>query len=153
MRSRALGAIHLLALAALSGCATRQAVTSADITPRTEVRVRFETARSLILTAAEAELALGGVLELEGRMIGRTADSIKIGAASATLGSGGTQRFGAGTTTMIAVSGASFEKIERHTGRTIALFGILILGAAILIAAATYQEPPPPPPPEPKPKA
>ncbi|HET9454654.1 MAG TPA: hypothetical protein VFO66_10260 [Gemmatimonadaceae bacterium] len=143
----------LIVLTALSGCASHQRVSSAEVTPRTEVRVRFDTPRSVILAAPDAgELPLREVTEIHGRVISATADSLRMAVSSARLGGEVTQRLGAGTTTTIAVAGAHFERVQRHTGRTLALVGVLVLGAALLIAVATYQEPPPPPPPEPKPK-
>lgn len=151
--SRPFRPLHLLIVLTLSGCASHQRVSSADVTPRTEVRVRFDTPRSVILAAPDAgELPLREVTEIRGRVISATADSLRMAVSSARLGGDVTQRLGAGTTTTIAVAGAHFERVQRHTGRTIALVGVLVLGAALLIAIATYQEPPPPPPPEPKPK-
>lgn len=149
-----LRALHCLLIpTVLSGCASHHRVTSAEITPRTEVRVRFDTPRSVTFTAPDAaELPVRDVTEIQGRMISGTSDSLRIAASSARLGGEVTQRFGAGTTTTIAVAGAHFERVQRHTGRTLALVGVLVFGAALLIAIVTYQEPPPPPPPEPKPK-
>lgn len=144
----------LIALAALSGCASYSRVASTDVSPRTELRVRFDSARALVFSATGGDtLAIDDVVELQGLLIAMKDDSIRLGVKSAGRGARGRQRFGPGTTTTFALSGAQLDRTVTHTGRTIFLVVSLVGGLALMIAMATYQDPPPPPPPEPKPKA
>lgn len=154
MRTQALRAVHcFVILAAVAGCASHHRVASTQITPRTDLKIVFDSPRPVVLTAPDAEvMTLADVIQLDGRMITGTADSITIRVSSAKLAFEQTQRFGAGTTTTIGVSGARFDRVQHHVGRTILLIGALVIGAVILVAAATYEEPAPPPTPEPKPK-
>lgn len=145
--------LALIAASALTGCATHRAVTAADVTPRTELRVRLTPPRPLTLRSQNGDsLALDGVIELQGMMISGTTDSLRIAVERVELTSKAAQRLGSGTTTTFAIAGATIEAVDRHKGRTIAFVVFLALGAALLIAVINHEEPPPPPPPEPKPK-
>ena len=142
----------VVVLAALSGCASYTRVTTTEITPRTELRVRFAAPRDMSLTAPNGDtLTLHGVKELRGILISLKADSIRLGLTNAQLQEEGGQRFGVGTTTTFAVADAQMERVTNHPGRTVFFVITLVGGLALLIATVTYQDPPPPPPPEPKP--
>jgi hypothetical protein len=143
----------LVALMALTGCVSHRGVTSAEITPRTELSVRFVAPHALTFRSTSGDtLALDHVIELHGRMLTVNADSITMIAVSADRGAAGVQRLGQGTLTRFALADVRMQEVQRHPGRTLALVTALALSLVLLIAIATYEEPPPPPPPEPKPK-
>jgi hypothetical protein len=145
--------IILVAVVALSGCVSHRGVTSTEITPRTELSVRFAAPHALTFKSMSGDtLALDHVVELQGRMLTVNGDSITMIAVSADRGAAGVQRFGQGTMTRFALADVRMQEVQRHAGRTIALVVALALSVVLLIAIATYEEPPPPPPPEPKPK-
>ena len=143
----------LIGLIALTGCVSHRGVTSTEITPRTELSVRFVAPHPLTFRSPSGDtLALDHVIELQGRMLTVTADSITMIAVSADRGAAGVQRLGPGTMTRFALADVRMQEVRRHPGRTIALVAALALSLVLLIAVVTYEEPPPPPPPEPKPK-
>jgi hypothetical protein len=143
----------LVAWAAVTGCVSHHAVTSVEITPRTELSVSFATPQALTFSSVHGDtLAVDDVIELQGRMLKANADSITILATRADRAAGGVQRLGPGTTATFALADARMQEVRRHPGRTIAVVTVLVLSLALVIAVATYKEPPPPPPPEPKPK-
>ena len=144
----------VLALTALGACATYNRVLPPEVKPRTELRLQFPQPRTLTLHSLSGDtMYVGEVTEVQGTMISLTSDSLLLGVSSVQLRPAGRQRFGAGTTTMLAVGNAKVDAITANHGRTVLLVAALIGGLAILIATVTYQDPPPPPPPEPKPKA
>lgn len=146
-------AFLLAVVTALTGCVSHRATTAAEIAPRTGLVVHFAAPRALTFKAAGNDtLAFDDVIELQGRVIKPTADSVTIAAASVIRFGGDAHRFGQGTTTAFALTDVRMQEVQQHTGRTIALVATLVLGLALLIAVATYEEPPPPPPPAPKPK-
>ena len=143
----------LIALTALTGCVSHRGVSSAEITPRSELSVRFVAPHALTFRSRGGDtLALDDVIVLRGRMLAVNADSITMIAVSADRGEAGVQRLGQGTLTRFALADVRMQEIQRHHGRTLALVAALSLGLVLLIAIANYEEPPPPPPPEPKPK-
>lgn len=140
----------LLTLVAVVGCASYRGITPAQITPRTTLRVHLTTQQTLRFRAPGDSLAVADVIEVTGRMVRITSDSITITATAARRVDDGIQRFGAGATTTLAIADARFVEVQQHPGRTIALVVAVGLAVALLIAIATYEEPPPPPPPPPK---
>lgn len=143
----------IVALATLTGCVSYRSLSSAEVTPRTELRVRFAAPRALVFKSGDsAVLPLDEVTELHGLMISGAADSIKVAAKKAMTALGSVQRFGSGTTVTFALADTHIDEVRAHTGATIALVTALVFGVLLLIVVASYEEPPPPPPPEPKPK-
>jgi hypothetical protein len=146
-------ALAATALAALTGCVSHLSITPAELAPRTELRVRFDSPHSMPIGAPGGDtLVVTDVVEMEGRIIAISDDSVRIAVGSAKRSSNERQRFGGGSTTMFALADARVDRIQRNNGRTATLVISLVLGAALLIAVATYEDPPPPPPPAPKTK-
>lgn len=146
--------LHALIVAvAVTGCASHRSLNSTELTPRTELRVRFATPRALTFKSGEiAVLLLDDVVELRGQMILTSHDSVRVAAKKVRRRVGETQRFGVGTTTTFALGDARFDEVHENTAATMAVIALAALGVILLIAVATYEPPPPPPPPEPKPK-
>lgn len=143
----------LAVVVALTGCATVSPITSGDITPRTELLLRFASPHAITFKSPSGEaLSYDDVTQIQGRMVALHADSITLGTTRAERGAGW-QQFGQGTTATFGIADVHIQEVQRHPGRTIALVTFLALGLVLLLAVATYEEPPPPPPPEPKPKA
>ena len=140
----------LLTLVAVAGCASQHGITPAQITPRTALSIHFAVPQTLQFRAPGDSLTVAGVVEVTGRMIRLTSDSMTIAATKAHRVEEGIQRFGAEATTTFAMADARFLEVRQHPGRTIALVVTVGLALALLIAIATYEEPPPPPPPAPK---
>lgn len=137
------------ALMSVTGCVSYRNVTAAELTPRTELDVRFAAPRFLVFESAGGySVAFDDVVRVQGRMIAITSDSMTIATTRANLSRARVQRFGAGTTTTFAVANAHIQELRYHKGRMLALVTVLALGFLLLIVATSDQSfsPSPPPP-------
>jgi hypothetical protein len=142
--------VVLVAAVTASGCASRSIVTPEQVTPRSELSLHFEPPRAVTLRSDAGEtLVLERIVELSGRLIESSEDSILIRATSVKFADGRTEPFGVGVNTSFARTEVTMEEVAFSAGKTIAaVVGIGLL--LVLIASITGGSEPDPPPPPPK---
>jgi hypothetical protein len=122
----------LVAMATASGCANRTIVTPGQVTPSSDLSLRFEPSRTVVLRTEEGETrALERVVELRGQLIESSGDSILIRTRSVEFADGRTQGFGVGATASIALAEVTMEEVEINGGKT----ALLVIGIGVLLFA------------------
>jgi hypothetical protein len=148
-RTRCTLILVLVAAATATGCVSHSMVTPEVVTPRSELRLRFEPPRVVTLRTGDGEtLVLERVEEMRGRIFESQGDSLVIRTTHAKYDGRRTRQFGTGAVASVAHAGVELAEIESNTGGTIALAIALGLVVALVVAVSTATEPPPPPPKE-----
>ena len=145
-------AVHtvLIIVFALGACATYRPFPAESVPTPSDVRIRFEPPRSIMVhrSTSSDSLNVPDVTELRGKLVERIGDAITLEVSQAQiLNARSPQRFGSGS--VVRVPAQVLEVRKTDAGKTILLVAGSIAALVLLITGLTSEsEPEPTPPPK-----